>query len=247
MRVMLMHKSTPDTEAGIVPPASLIQAVGAMIGDMQKAHLFRDGAGLRASSLGVRLTFTGGKRSETLGPFTGRNEMVAALGIVKTHTREEAVEIATQLAAILGDGECDIRPVTEPWDLGFAERPAGLDTTRYMLVWKGNAAWEAGALPSLQARSALAQLLKRLAASGVWLQGEAFRPSRESKRIPLSPGKRHAVDGPFAESKELISGFCTIEVPSMAAALPWAERYIAAVEGVELDIRPLYEAHELTS
>ena len=104
MRVMLMHKSTPDTEAGVVPPASLIQAVGAMIGDMQKAHLFRDGAGLRASSLGVRLTFTGGKRSETLGPFTGRNEMVAALGIVKTHTREEAVEIGLGLVGRCGIG-----------------------------------------------------------------------------------------------------------------------------------------------
>src|SRR6478736_7225224 len=129
MRVMILHKSTADTEAEIRPTLDLIQRVGAMIGEMQKADIFRDGAGLRASSLGVRLTFSGGRRTAQEGPFVGRHEDTAALLVLRTRTRDEAVEHATSFAALLGDGECDIRPVTEPWDLGLAERPTNDTTT----------------------------------------------------------------------------------------------------------------------
>ena len=246
MRVMLLHKSTPATEAGIVPPLELIQRVGGMIAEMKATGVFRDGAGLRSSALGVRLTFAGGKRIETPGPFTGRHEDPAALCILKVEDRDEAVRHATSFAAVLGDGECDIRPVTEPWDLGFGEKPKDDPTTRYMLVWKADPALlGSDVLPSLQARAALGKLIADLTARGIFQQGEAFRPSRGAQRIPLAPGKRRAVDGPFAESKELISGFCTIEVPTLADALPWAERYLAAVGDVELDLRPLHEPGDL--
>lgn len=243
---MLLHKSNADTEAGKVPLASLIAEVGAMVGDAKAAGILRDGAGLRASSLGVRLTFAGGKRTAVGGPFIGRNEDPAAFCMVRTRTRDEAVDTASLFAAVLGDGECDIRPVTEPWDLGFGERPKDDPTTRWMLVWKADPQ-QGGTVPSLQTRAAVGKLVVDLQRTGVLVQGEVFRPSREAKRIPVAPGKRRAVDGPFAESKELISGFMTIEVPTLADALPWAERYIAAVSGVELDIRPLYEPSALGS
>ena len=246
MRVMLLHKSTPDTEAGIIPPATLIAAVGGMIGEMKAAGVLRDGAGLRSSALGVRLTFAAGRRTDRPGPFVGRNEDPAALCVVRVRSRDEAAELATRFAAVLGDGECDIRPVTEAWDLGFAEKPKDDPTSRWMMVWKARPQGH-GALPSLQARASLGKLIIDLKARGVFLQGEAFRPSGEAKRLLLGPGKRRAVDGPFAESKELISGYCTIEVPTLADALPWAERYIAAVGDVELDLRPLYEVDELMS
>lgn len=244
MRVMLLHKSTPDTEAGKVPPMDLIQRVGAMIGDMKTAGVFRDGAGLRASALGVRLTFAGGQRREAPGPFVGRHEDPAALCILRVRSRDEAVEHATRFAEVLGDGECDIRPVTEPWDLGLVERPKDDPTLRYMLVWKAAQSGDTP-LPSLQARAALGRLITELTAKGIFLQGEAFRGSRRTKRLAITPGKRRPVDGPFAESKELISGFCTIEVPTIAEALPWAERYIAAVGEIELDLWVLFEADEL--
>lgn len=244
MRVMLLHKANADTEAGKIPPASLIAEVGKMVGDAKAAGILLDGAGLRGSSLGVRLTFAGGRRTEAVGPFVGRNEDPAAFTIVRTRTRDEAVEIASRFAALLGDGECDIRPVTEPWDLGFGEKPKDDPTTRWMLVWKADPR-AATPLPSLQIRATVGKLVADLHRSGVLLQGEVFRPSAQAKRIPVASGKRRPVDGPFAESKELISGFLTLEVPTLADALPWAERYIAAVTGVELDIRPLYEVSEL--
>lgn len=250
MRVMLLHKVNADTEAGIIPPASLIAAVGTMVGDMREAGVLRDGAGLRPSSLGVRLTFAGGKRTERPGPFIGRHEDPAAFCVVRTRTREEAVAIAARFATVLGDGECDLRPVTEPWDLGFGEKPADDPTTRWMLVWKADTSSSGarqgeGALPSLQTRAALGQLITELRQAGSFLQGEAFKPTREARRLPARGGKSRVVDGPFAESKELISGFVTLELPSLADAMPWAERYVAAVPGVELDVRPLYEADEL--
>jgi hypothetical protein len=245
MRVMILHKSTPDTEAGIPPSACLVGDVGKMIGDMKQAGIFRDGAGLRASSLGVRLTFAGGKRTIVEGPLVGRNEDPAALCVLKVHSREEAVDYASQFAAILGDGEVDIRPVTEPWDIGFGEKPKDDPFTRYMLVWKKDAKTEAGTLPALQARAAIGKLLMDLKAQGVFQQGDLFRPTAAAKRMPFAPGKRHVIDGPFAESKELISGFVTLEVPTVADALPWADRYIAAVGDVSLDVRPLYELSEL--
>lgn len=246
MRVMLLHKSTPDTEAGKHPGMDLIQRVGGMIGEMKGAGVFLDGAGLRSSALGIRLTFAAGKRSEQLGPFVGRHEDPAALCILRVHSRDEAVEHATRIAAVLGDGECDIRPVTEPWDLGLVEKPKDDPTSRWMLVWKADPARQGeGALPSLQTRAALGKLIADLTGRGIFQQGEAFRGSRQAKRIPIAPGKRRAVDGPFTESKELISGFCTIQVPSVAKALPWAEKYIAAVGEVELDLLPLYEPAEL--
>ena len=62
MRVMLLHKANADTEAGKIPPASLIAEVGKMVGDAKAAGILLDGAGLRSSSLGVRLTFAGGKK-----------------------------------------------------------------------------------------------------------------------------------------------------------------------------------------
>lgn len=246
MRVMLLHKVTPETEAGMRPPMDLIQRVGQMIGEMKGAGVFLDGAGLRQSSLGVRLTFAGGARQETPGPFTGRNEDPAALCILRVRDLGEAVEHATSFAAVLGDGECDIRPVTEPWDLGFGEKPPGDETTRYMLVWKADPA-RGDALPDLQQRAALGRLITVLRHRGIFTEGEAFHASRHAKRIPITDGKRRVLDGPFAESKELISGFCTLEVPSVADALPWAEKYLAAVGRVELDLRPLYEVGELTS
>ena len=244
MRVMLLHKVTAETEAGLIPPASLIADVGRMIGEMKAAGVLRDGAGLRASSLGVRLTFAGGRRTVVEGPFAGHREDPAAFCVLRVRSRDEAVEHATRFAAVLGDGECDIRPVTEPWHLGFGEQPADDPTSRWMLVWKADPQGDAR-LPSLQVRAAVGKLVAELRAGGVLLQGEVFRPSREAKRIPVTTGKRRVLDGPFAESKELISGFVTLEVPTVADALPWAERYLDAVTGVELDLRPLYEVAEI--
>lgn len=241
MRYMLMHKTNASNEAGIRPSAELIAGVGAAIGEMTRAGVFRDGAGLRASSLGVRLERKGGEARVTPGPFVGRNELPAALCVVRVRAREEAVEWASRLAAILADAELDIRPVTEVWDLGLGEKPADDPTVRYMLVLKADARTEAGAKPSSDVRGAVARLIEDMKRAGVLMMAEGLRPGAESKRIRTTGGRQVVMDGPFTESKELIAGYVTLEVPSMEEALAWAKRYAVVLEGAELDVRPLSE------
>jgi len=245
MRYMLMHKTNASNEAGIRPSAELIAGVGAAIGEMTRAGVFRDGAGLRASSLGVRLERKGGDTRITPGPFVGRNELPAALCVLRVHSREEAAEWASRFAAILGDAELDIRPVTEMWDLGLGEKPADDPTVRYMLVLKADARSEAGSRPSAEVRGGVARLIEEMKGAGVLMMAEGLRPGAESRRIRTAGGRQVVMDGPFTESKELIAGYVTLEVPSMEEALAWAERYAVVLEGAELDVRPLFEAGQL--
>jgi hypothetical protein len=88
----------------------------------------------------------------------------------------------------------------------------------------------------------MSKLMEDMADAGILLGGEGLRPTAEGKKIRYSGGKlTHVIDGPFAETKELIAGFLTIKVDSWVDAMPWLERF-AAVEGEgESEIRPLYE------
>lgn len=245
MRFMLMHKTNASNEAGIRPPQELIAGVGRMIQEMRHVGIFRDGAGLRASSLGVRLGFRDGALTVTPGPFVGTHELPAALCILRVRSREEAVHWASRFGEIVGDAELDIRPVTEPWDLGLAEKPKDDPTMRYMAVFKADASYEGGVLPSPGVRTATARLIDEMKQAGVYVTAEALQPSARSKRIRAAEGKRVVLDGPFTESKELIAGFVTVELPSMSEALVWAQRYTDVLGEVELDIRPLFEPAEL--
>jgi hypothetical protein len=245
MRFMLMNKTNVSNEAGIRPSQELIAGVGAAIGEMARAGVFRDAAGLRASSLGVRLERKDGTTKATPGPFVGRNELPAALCVLRARSREEAVEWASRLAALLGDAELEIRPVTEAWDLGLAEKPADDPTIRYMVVYKADARSETGEIPSAEVRGAVARLIEEMKRAGVLITAEGLKPGAESKRIRTAGGRPVIMDGPFTESKELIAGYVTLELASMEEALVWAQRYAAVLEGAELDVRPLFEPREL--
>ena len=138
MRFMIMHRTTPHWEAGALPGPELIARVGKMLGEMTEAGVLRGAEGLRPSSQGVRLGFSGGKRTVTKGPFTGSNELPAGFAILRVKSIEEAIGWASRFAAIMDVGEIDIRPVTEPWDLGMSPKPPGLTTSRFMALHKMN-------------------------------------------------------------------------------------------------------------
>jgi hypothetical protein len=85
-------------------------------------------------------------------------------------------------------------------------------------------------------------LLEEMAKAGVLTATEGILPSREGTRLQFGQGKQvSAVDGPFAESKELIAGFCVIQVPSKEAALAWAERYGSILTDLEVDVLRLHD------
>ena len=239
MTFIIMHRTSPRWEAGEIPSRDLLKRVGALIGDLQKENRLLAGEGLRASSEGVRLTFEGSRRTITPGPFTGGNELPVAFSIVRTASMDEAIEFATCEAAIVGDGEIDIRPVTEPWDIGLGERPGHIRTRRYMVLRKATPATEAGIEPSPVQRSALSHLINDSTNTGVHMTRVEMKPSKRGRRYVNSRDGVVMFDGPFVETKELLAGFIIINAESLDAAGRWAERYIEVVEAAEVDVREL--------
>jgi hypothetical protein len=238
MRFIIMHKTDAHWESGAIPGPELIARIGALLGELTQAGLLQGAQGLRASAEGVRLRFSGGTRTIVNGPFTGENELSSGFSVVRTRSIDEAIEWATQEAAILGPEqlvEIDIRPVTEPWEIGLAPRPAGLDTRRYMVLRKATAATEAGVAPSLGQRARLADSAR----TGVHLVTETMRPSGRGRRYVNSRDGVSMFDGPFVETKELLAGYIILSAQSLDEAGRWAARYIVAVAAGEVDVREL--------
>lgn len=220
MRWLIMHRTTPAWEAGARPGPELVARVGALLSEMQAADVLRAGEGLRSSAQGVRLRFAGGARAVLAGPFRPENELPAGFVILRAASIDEAAEWATRLGRALGgDGvEVDVRPVTEPWDLGFAPAPEGLTSRRYMALHKATAAMESGQAAPPTRSAAVRGVLDEMRAAGVLLASEALQPSARGQRLRFGRGGVTVVDGPFAESKELMGGYVIVDVPSLAEA-----------------------------
>src|SRR5262245_2378689 len=232
MRFMILHKTNPQWEAGAIPSPELIARVGALIGELVRSGRLETGEGLRASAEGVRLRFQGGEATVTPGPFRGENESPEGFTILRVGSREEAVQWATRLAAVLGEGELDLRPVTEAWDIGMAPKPERLTTRRYMVLRK-----EAGAALTAAQRTAMAALVEEARRAGTYLAGENLKPSSRGRRYKNSKNGVAVIDGPFAESKELIAGYVIVRTASVDEAGKLAERYLEVVEADEVDVR----------
>lgn len=160
MRFISMHKANRDTEAGVIPSPEFIAAMGGLMKDMAMAGVMRDGAGLHATSKGVRIALERGQRKVQRGPFKGEHELIAGYLQMRTKTLDEAIDWAARYGAIFGDGEIDLRPMVEAWDLGMGEKPADLATTRYMATRKADRKTEAA--PTPQQDAALGKLLEHM-------------------------------------------------------------------------------------
>ena len=239
MRCIIMHKTNADWEAGALPCGDLIARVGRLLGDLASAGRLLGAEGLRPSSEGVRIRFDGGTCTVIQGPFERGNELPAGFSIVRTTSLEEAIDWATRHARIAGDIEIDIRPVTEPWDIGMQPRPADLTTRRYMILRKATASTERGDAPSSEASSGLSHLIEETTRGGLHLVTESMRPSRRGRRYSNTSNGISYFDGPFAETKELIGGYVIIACESLDAAWEHAERYLHTVDAEEVDVREL--------
>lgn len=115
---------------------------------------------------------------------------------------------------------------------------------RFMIMVRANAQSESGAMPEDELIAAMATFHEELAKAGVLLDASGLQPSAKGWRVRYSGGKRTIVDGPFAETKELIAGYTLIQVRSREEALEWARRFPApfgeTADG-EIEVRPLYE------
>ena len=116
---------------------------------------------------------------------------------------------------------------------------------RVMVMVKANKKSEAGKIPSQQLIADMDKFNEELIKAGVRLQAEGLQPSSQGKRIRCSGAKRTVVDGPFAETKELIAGFWLWQVRSMEEAVEWAKRCPNPHEGdSEIEIRQIFEMED---
>jgi hypothetical protein len=113
---------------------------------------------------------------------------------------------------------------------------------RVMVVVKADRDSEAGKLPTRELLEAMGNFNEELVKAGVMLAGEGLHPSSKGKRVRFAGGRRIVVDGPFAETKELIAGFWLWQVRSMDEAIEWLKR--APFEDTEVEIRPVFEADD---
>jgi len=118
---------------------------------------------------------------------------------------------------------------------------------RFMIVVKASKESEAGAMPEEKLIAAMATYHEELAKAGVLLDGTGLQPSSKGWRIKYKGEKRTVVDGPFAETKELIAGYTLIQVKSRAEALEWTKRFPnPRGEGLdaEIEVRQLFELED---
>jgi hypothetical protein len=117
---------------------------------------------------------------------------------------------------------------------------------RYMMTFRGTEQYEAGEMPSEQSITAMTSLMAEMAEAGVLIGGDGLHPSSKAIRLEVRQGKHHIVDGPFTETKELIAGYCLIQVASKAEAIEWAERCLDADMGNSrgVDLRQIFEAED---
>jgi hypothetical protein len=117
---------------------------------------------------------------------------------------------------------------------------------RVMVIVKATRNSEAGVMPSEKLLADMGAFNEELVKAGVMLAGEGLHPSAKGKRMVFSDGKKTVIDGPFAETKELIAGFWLWQVTNMDEALEWARRCPEPMPGEEgvLEIRPVFEADD---
>ena len=117
---------------------------------------------------------------------------------------------------------------------------------RVMVIIKANADSEAGVMPSEELLTAMGKYNEELVKAGIMLAGEGLHPSSKGARVRFSGDKRTVIDGPFAETKELVAGYWIWRVKSKEEAIEWAKRCPNPMPGTdaEIEIRQIFEAED---
>ena len=113
---------------------------------------------------------------------------------------------------------------------------------RFMVIVKADKDSEAGVMPSEQLLAEMGNFNEELVKAGVMLGGEGLHPSSRGVRIRFSGGQKSVIDGPFAETKELVAGFWLVQVKSLEEAIEWFKR--APFDNTEIEIRQVFEAED---
>jgi hypothetical protein len=119
-------------------------------------------------------------------------------------------------------------------------------TMRFMVLGKATATTEAGVVPKTEDFAAMGAYNEELVRAGILLTAGGLKPSSAGARVRFSGNERTVIDGPFAETKELVAGYSILDVGSLEEAIEWVKRAPNTVPGeeYEIEIRPIYEADD---
>ena len=116
---------------------------------------------------------------------------------------------------------------------------------RVMVLVKADKSSEAGVMPDEKMLTEMGAFNEELVKAGIMLEGEGLKPSSEGARVRFSGKNRTAIDGPFAETKELVAGYWIWKVKSLEEAIEWVKRCPNPMPGdSEIEIRPIFEAED---
>src|SRR5216684_2052096 len=113
---------------------------------------------------------------------------------------------------------------------------------RFMVIVKANKDSEAGVMPTEELLTEMGKFNEELVKAGVMLAGEGLHASSKGARVKFSGGKTSVIDGPFAETKELVAGYWTWQVKSKEEAIEWVDR--GSFEDTEVEIRQVFAAED---
>ena len=116
---------------------------------------------------------------------------------------------------------------------------------RFIVMIKATPQTEAGEIPSEDVLAAMGRYNEELASAGVLLGGEGLQPSRKGARVRFSNGQCNVIDGPFAETRELIAGYWLFQTASLQETIDWIKRCPpSAIGDAEIEIRQIFEAED---
>jgi hypothetical protein len=129
---------------------------------------------------------------------------------------------------------------------GFGNVQPTENTMRFMVMVRATRNSEAGVMPGEKLLADMGRFNEELVKAGIMLAGEGLQPSSKGARVRFSGGKRTVIDGPFAETKELIAGFWLWQVKSKEEAIEWVKRCPDPMPGEEseIEIRQVFEAED---
>jgi hypothetical protein len=224
MRFLMLVRATPD--------ASPADAGGLLAADR-----------FAAPSEGIRVRCAGGSVAVSGVPVDPAKPPISGYWLVEAESKEAAVEWAKRVP--LREGEVEVRPLFELEDfpvdpseqaggwrdkeeaLRAAPAPARrLGSRRYMGLLKADANTEAGVLPDEKLLTAMGAFFEEGVRTGLILGGEGLQPSSKGARVRYAGSKRTVVDGPFAETKELIAGYAIVQAASRDEAVDWTKRFV---------------------
>ena len=238
MRFMLMHKMTDEMEKGLPPDPAIIEGVGKLIEEGADRNIFVSGEGLKPSSQRVHIVYKNGKRTITDGPFTEAKELVAGFALMRVRSKEEAIAWCDRFAEVIGDVALFMGPVVEPWDLGMMLKPE--DTPlRFLSMHQMDERAENEAPPDPALMAKMGALIEEMTKAGVLEATGGLASTKKGARIRYEGGRGRVIDGPFAESKELVAGYAIVDFPSMAEAIAWSMRFGEVVKVNEIEVRQM--------